>query len=148
MSDITYTHLKKEDIEALQLLHKQTLTGVPPDSGFYLTMQLVSDCLCLVGKNDAGEILSFITGRCVEGIVHVLTLSVSEKYRRQGIATTLIRKLLSELSEDEIARVEIHTGGSTDEANVFCTSLGLEERHLPDHLKAENGTSYHGTIHT
>ncbi|TIB72686.1 autophagy protein 6 [Wallemia mellicola] len=143
MSDITYTHLKKEDIEALQLLHKQTLTGVPPDSGFYLTMQLVSDCLCLVGKNDAGEILSFITGRCVEGIVHVLTLSVSEKYRRQGIATTLIKKLLSELSEDEIARVEIHTGGSTDEANVFCTSLGLEERHLPDHLKAENGTSYH-----
>lgn len=111
-------------------------------------MQLVSDCLCLVGKNDAGEILSFITGRCVEGIVHVLTLSVSEKYRRQGIATTLIRKLLSELSEDEIARVEIHTGGSTDEANVFCTSLGLEERDLPDHLKAENGTSYHGTIHT
>lgn len=115
-------------------------------------MQLVSDCLCLVAKNGSNEMVGFLTARNVEQIVHLLTLAVKEDCRHQKIATTLVQKLVKELSATPgKCRVELHSGGSAtalDRATIdaFSKHLGLTERSLPDHLKAENGTIYHGDI--
>ena len=78
-----------------------------------------------VALNPAGDAIGFVIGRAIADEGEVLTLCVSPKHRRQGIASALMTKLSELLAPRQ--RILLEVAVTNEAARDLYLSLGFRE---------------------
>ncbi len=84
-----------------------------------------SSPLALVAEEAGGAIVGFLIARCVADEVEILNLAVSDRLRRKGIASSLLRRLFEELAAAPPARIYLEVRRSNKAAIVFYERQGF-----------------------
>ena len=94
------SHRDPDDLAAIVALEADSFTN--PWTPEALTTMLRSDITRLyVARNQQHAVVGFCACWLIETELHINTLAVSSKYRRQGVATRLVRFVLEATGADQ-----------------------------------------------
>ncbi len=104
-----------------------------PPSDAYLAKLLASDTFTAVVATIAGQVVGGLTGYTLHKFeqerseFYIYDLAVNESFRRQGIATALIKELQSIATERGIYVIFVQADYGDDPAVALFTKLGTRE---------------------
>src|SRR6202030_1985271 len=87
---------------------------------YFLTIRS-ADC---VVAEEAGKIGGFIVSEENPPLAHIITLDVAERYRRQGVGTTLLEKIEANLAARGVRFILLETATTNEAAVAFWQRHG------------------------
>jgi ribosomal-protein-alanine N-acetyltransferase len=83
------------------------------------------NCIGMVAECDE-RVAGFMIYELHKNRLHVLNFAVHSDYRRRGIGSTMMRKLLGKLSQERRNRIMLEVRETNLEAQLFFKSLGFK----------------------
>lgn len=97
--------------------------------------EILTDTDSVYNYMDGEKVLGYLEIRLVDGVVDVMNLFVNEENRRQGIATTLMNKMID---EEEYSRIMLEVNENNNPAIRLYNKLGFKEISLRERYYGED----------
>ena len=97
--------------------------------------EILTDTDSIYNYMDGEKVLGYLEIRLVDGVVDVMNLFVNEENRRQGIATTLMNKMID---EEEYSRIMLEVNENNIPAIRLYNKLGFKEISLRERYYGED----------
>ena len=97
--------------------------------------EILTDTDSIYNYMDGEKVLGYLEIRLVDGVVDVMNLFVNEENRRQGIATTLMNKMIN---EEEYSRIMLEVNENNNPAIRLYNKLGFKEISLRERYYGED----------
>ena len=97
--------------------------------------EILTDTDSIYNYMDGEKVLGYLEIRLVDGVVDVMNLFVNEENRRQGIATTLMNKMID---EEVYSRVMLEVNENNNPAIRLYNKLGFKEISLRERYYGED----------
>lgn len=97
--------------------------------------EILTDTDSIYNYMDGEKVLGYLEIRLVDGVVDVMNLFVNEENRRQGIATTLMNKMID---EEEYSRIMLEVNENNNPAIRLYNKLGFKEISLRERYYGED----------
>ena len=97
--------------------------------------EILTDTDSIYNYMDGEKVLGYLEIRLVNGVVDVMNLFVNEENRRQGIATTLMNKMID---EEEYSRIMLEVNENNNPAIRLYNKLGFKEISLRERYYGED----------
>ena len=97
--------------------------------------EILSDTDSIYNYMDGDKVLGYLEIRLVDGVLDIMNLFVNEEYRRKGIATELMNKMIQ---EENYSRIMLEVNENNDSAIRLYNKLGFKEISLRDRYYGED----------
>ena len=97
--------------------------------------EILTDTDSIYNYMDGEKVLGYLEIRLVDGVVDVMNSFVNEENRRQGIATTLMNKMID---EEEYSRIMLEVNENNNPAIRLYNKLGFKEISLRERYYGED----------
>lgn len=116
-SSLDIRWMLQDDINDVMLIEKECFT-IPWQKKDFQTCLAKKSIVCIVAKI-SGRIIGFIIYERMKKRLQLLNLAIHPKYRRRGIASTLIKKVTTRKEDDAC----IIVAAEVRESNLSCQLL-------------------------
>ncbi len=83
---------------------------------------------CVISETPRGKIAGFCLAAHRKGVAYIVTMDVLQRYRRQGIATSLLAEVERRLASEHVSEVWLETATDNQPAIAFWQKCGYRER--------------------
>lgn len=97
--------------------------------------EVLTDTDSVYNYMDGEKVLGYLEIRLVDGVVDVMNLFVNEENRRQGIATTLMNKMID---EEDYSRIMLEVNETNNPAIRLYNKLGFKEISIRERYYGED----------
>ena len=100
-----------------------------------INKEQLSDTDYIYNYMDGEKVLGYLEIRLVDGVIDIMNLFVNEENRRNGIATSLMNKMID---EEDYSRIMLEVNENNNEAIRLYNKLGFTEIHLRERYYGED----------
>ena len=113
------------DIDAVAALEAESFTNPWPREQLVWELRNSDVTRIFVMRDDRGLIVSFCLCWVIFDELHINTLAVAPEFRRRGIATLLMRRVLAETAEEGARKATLEVRASNQAALALYEQLGF-----------------------
>lgn len=122
----SYTHIRwmiRSDMPAVLAIENQCFefNWTEADFNYFLRQR---HCIGMVAERD-GQVVGFMIYEPHKSRRHILNFAVDREFRRQGIGTAMINKLLGKLTHERCNRIVLEVRETNLDAQLFFRSHGF-----------------------
>ena len=139
MSEIIIEKMKPEDIPFVELLEKQLFSDSWSDKGILGTLEQAT-AACFLAKQD-GKDCGYLLGYWAADECEIARIGVKKSFRRQGVATALIRALAQFGLANACTGIFLDVRESNHAARCFYKACGFREDGIRKHFYKDPGES-------
>ena len=129
--------MKEHHLDSVLKLEEQENT-IPQSAAQFLKEIHSPTYINLVGILE-GEIISFVVGQIIGDELHIYSLNVDNVYRRQGIASALIRDLIIQSRSVSADKATLEVRVNNDGAIALYESFGFVNEGIRPNYYQDNG---------
>jgi len=126
MSDCISAHIRwmiRRDLGDVLAIEKQSFTH-PWTEDDFITSLRQRNCIAMVAEIDEA-ITGFTVYELFKNKIHILDFAVAENFRRGGVGSQMVLKLVAKLSQQIRDRISVEVRESNFEAQLFFKSQGF-----------------------
>ena len=130
-SSIAIRHARVEDLPSIYAIEKECFKDPYPFELFKIFLNLPG--VFLVAEYE-GSIIGYVVVLIRDGMGHIFSIAVAEKFRRRGVGKMLLKRALAILREIEIKTFRLEVRVSNYPAQQLYKLLGFKvDRRIPSY---------------
>lgn len=121
--DVQIRWLIRRDLPAVMHIERTSFER-PWDEEFFLEYLRQRNCIGMVAEHKQ-QIVGFMIYELCKSLMHVVNFAVHPDFRRQGVGTQMIQKLIDKLSQQRRREIVLEVRETNLPAQLFFRSLGF-----------------------